>query len=30
MHGSSFNGDCAGALNALADYYAMGLRKMAA
>jgi flavorubredoxin len=30
MHGSSFNGDCAGALHALADYYAMGLRKMAA
>jgi flavorubredoxin len=30
MHGSSFNGDCAGALGALADYYASGLRKMAA
>jgi flavorubredoxin len=30
MHGSSFNGDCAGALNALADYYASGLQKMAA
>jgi hypothetical protein len=21
MHGASFNGDCAGALNGLADYY---------
>jgi flavorubredoxin len=30
MHGSSFNGDCTGALGALADYYAAGLRKMAA
>jgi flavorubredoxin len=30
MHGSSFNGDCAGALNALADYYAAGLQKLAA
>ncbi|HEU4825090.1 MAG TPA: MBL fold metallo-hydrolase [Dongiaceae bacterium] len=30
MHGSSFNGDCAGALNALADYYANGLQRMAA
>jgi flavorubredoxin len=30
MHGSSFSGDCAGALNALADYYATGLQKMAA
>ena len=30
MHGSSFNGDCAGALNGLADYYASGLQKMAA
>jgi flavorubredoxin len=30
MHGASFNGDCAGALNALADYYATDLRKMAA
>jgi flavorubredoxin len=30
MHGSSFNGDCAHALNALADYYAIGLRAMAA
>ncbi|WP_119300932.1 oxygen-binding di-iron domain-containing protein [Dongia deserti] len=30
MHGSSFNGDCAGALNALADYYASGLQRMAA
>ena len=30
MHGSSFNGDCAGALHALADYYAMNVQKMAA
>jgi flavorubredoxin len=30
MHGSSFSGDCAGTLNALADYYASGLQKMAA
>jgi flavorubredoxin len=30
MHGSSFNGDCSGALHALADYYATGLQKMAA
>lgn len=30
MHGSSFNGDCEHALHSLADYYAMGLRKMAA
>ena len=30
MHGSSFNGDCAGALSALADYYATGLQKLAA
>jgi flavorubredoxin len=30
MHGSSFNGDCAGALDGLADYYASGLQKMAA
>jgi flavorubredoxin len=30
MHGASFNGDCAGALNALADYYATDLRKLAA
>lgn len=30
MHGASFNGDCAGALNALADYYATDLRKMVA
>lgn len=30
MHGSSFNGDCAGALHALADYYATGLKAMAA
>jgi flavorubredoxin len=27
MHGSSFSGDCAGALDALADYYAASLRK---
>jgi len=30
MHGSSFNGDCAGTLHALADYYAMNVQKMAA
>jgi flavorubredoxin len=30
MHGSSFNGDCAGALNGLADYYAASVLKMAA
>jgi flavorubredoxin len=30
MHGSSFNGDCAQALHALADYYAMNVQKMAA
>jgi flavorubredoxin len=30
MHGSSFDGDCAGALNALADYYATDLQEMAA
>lgn len=30
MHGSSYNGDCAGALHALADYYASGLQRMAA
>ena len=30
MHGSSFNGDCEHALHALADYYAIGLKKMAA
>jgi flavorubredoxin len=30
MHGSSFNGDCAAALHALAHYYATGLQKMAA
>ena len=27
MHGSSYSGDCAGALSALADYYAASLRK---
>jgi flavorubredoxin len=27
MHGSSYSGDCAGALHALADYYAASLRK---
>ncbi len=27
MHGSSYSGDCVGALNALADYYATSLRK---
>lgn len=30
MHGSSFNGNCAGALNALADYYAAHAKAMAA
>lgn len=30
MHGSSFNGDCAAALNGLADYYAASVLKMAA
>ena len=30
MHGSSFNGDCAHALHSLADYYAIGLKAMAA
>ncbi|HET6622094.1 MAG TPA: MBL fold metallo-hydrolase [Dongiaceae bacterium] len=30
MHGSSFNGDCGHALHALADYYASGLKAMAA
>jgi len=30
MHGSSFNGDCTLALHALADYYAIGLKAMAA
>lgn len=30
MHGSSFNGDCAAALNGLADYYAASVMKMAA
>ena len=30
MHGASFNGDCAGALNGLADYYAASVLKMAA
>jgi flavorubredoxin len=30
MHGSSFNGDCEHALHSLADYYAIGLRAMAA
>ena len=30
MHGASFNGDCAGALNGLADYYAASVMKMAA
>jgi flavorubredoxin len=30
MHGSSFNGDCAAALNGLADHYAGAVRKMAA
>jgi len=30
MHGSSFNGDCEHALHALADYYAIGLKAMAA
>jgi flavorubredoxin len=30
MHGSSFNGDCAAALQGLADYYAVGLQKIAA
>jgi flavorubredoxin len=30
MHGSSFNGDCAHAMHALADYYAMNMMKMAA
>lgn len=30
MHGSSFNGDCATALNGLADYYAASVLKMAA
>ncbi len=30
MHGASFNGDCAGALNGLADYYAASALKMAA
>jgi flavorubredoxin len=27
MHGSSYSGDCVGALNSLADYYAASLRK---
>jgi flavorubredoxin len=30
MHGASFNGDCAGALNGLADHYALSLQRMAA
>ena len=30
MHGSSFNGDCEHALHALADYYAIGMKAMAA
>ena len=30
MHGSSFNGDCEHALHSLADYYAIGLKAMAA
>lgn len=30
MHGSSFDGDCEHALHALADYYAIGLKAMAA
>ncbi|HWA46850.1 MAG TPA: MBL fold metallo-hydrolase [Dongiaceae bacterium] len=30
MHGASFNGDCAAALNGLADYYAASMLKMAA
>ncbi len=30
MHGSSFNGDCATALNGLADYYAASVLKLAA
>lgn len=30
MHGASFNGDCAGALNGLADYYAASVMKLAA
>ena len=30
MHGSSFNGDCAGTLHALADYSAVNVQKMAA
>jgi len=30
MHGASFNGDCEHALHALADYYAIGLKAMAA
>jgi flavorubredoxin len=30
MHGSSFNGDCEQALHALADYYAVGMKAMAA
>ncbi len=30
MHGASFNGDCTGALNGLADYYAASVLKVAA
>ena len=30
MHGSSFNGDCEHALHSLADYYAIGLKALAA
>jgi flavorubredoxin len=30
MHGASFNGDCAAALNGLAEYYAASVMKMAA